>query len=61
MEFIELKKSDERRGDDFVRRSNYSTYHQIGWKNVVGKTYGYMPIYLVTMEDELKKVPPLRK
>ena len=63
MEILELKKSDEREWDGFVMKSKDSTfYHQIGWKNVVEKTYGHKPINLIAKEgDEIKRVPPLRK
>ena len=61
VEILELEKKDEREWDEFVKKSNDSTfYHQIGWKNVVGKTYRHKPIYLMAKEDdELRGILPL--
>ena len=61
MEIYELEKKDERAWDEYVLKSEYSTfYHQIDWKNVVEKTYKHKPIYLMAKEnDEIKGVLPL--
>lgn len=61
LEICELQKKDEKLWDEYVYKSDDSTfYHQIGWKNVVEKTYGHNPIYLVAKEDgEIKGVLPL--
>lgn len=61
MEISKLKKSDEKEWDRYVMKSEDSTfYHQIGWKNVVEKTYGHKPIYLIAREDgEIKGILPL--
>lgn len=61
MEIIELQKEEEKSRDEYVHKSNSSTfYHQIGWKNVVEKTYKHKPIYLIAKEEgEIKGVLPL--
>ena len=61
LEIYELKKEDETAWDTYIHKSNSSTfYHQIGWKNVVEKTYKHKPIYLIAKEDgEIKGVLPL--
>ena len=61
MEICELKKKDEEAWDEYVYKSNSSTfYHQIGWKNVVEKTYKHKPVYLIAKEEgEIKGVLPL--
>ncbi len=52
MEIYTLNKKDETAWDDYVLNHPDSTfYHQIGWKNVVEKSYGHKPIYLVAKED----------
>ena len=53
--------NDEKAWDEYVLKSNYSSfYHQIGWKRVVEKTYGYKPIYLLVKEgDEIRGVLPM--
>ena len=47
--------------DSFVHRHSNSTFfHQIGWRNVVAKTYGHQPFYLVAREKgETKGILPL--
>lgn len=61
MEITELKRKDEKAWDAYVLKSDQSTfYHQIGWRNVVEKTYKHKPIYLIAKEEgELKGVLPL--
>ena len=61
MEITELKKEEEKAWYEYVYKSNSSFfYHQIGWRNVVEKTYKHKPIYLVAKEeDEIKGVLPL--
>ena len=61
LEICELKKEDETAWDTYIHKSNSSTfYHQIGWKNVVEKTYKHKPVYLVAKENgEIKGVLPL--
>lgn len=56
-----LRKEDEKAWDFYVHSSNNSTfYHQIGWKNVVERTYRHKPIYLTAKEEgEIKGVLPL--
>ncbi|KAF5437719.1 hypothetical protein C5S35_02650, partial [Candidatus Methanophagaceae archaeon] len=56
-----LEREDEAAWDAYVHNSQASTfYHQIGWKNVVEKTYKHKPIYLVAKEEgEIKGVLPL--
>ncbi|HIH96985.1 MAG TPA: hypothetical protein HA348_05870 [Thermoplasmata archaeon] len=62
MEITELhNREDEKAWDEYVYSSNSSTfYHQIGWRNVVEKTYKHKPIYLTAKENgEIKGVLPL--
>jgi FemAB-related protein (PEP-CTERM system-associated) len=61
LEINELKKNDERAWDEYILNSEHSTfYHQIGWRNVVEKTYKHKPIYLIANENgELRGVLPL--
>ena len=62
LEITELRRGeDEKAGDSYVHKSPISTfYHQIGWKNVVEKTYKHRPIYLIAKEEgEIKGVLPL--
>jgi serine/alanine adding enzyme len=61
MEITELQKEDEKAWDEYVHNSNTSTfYHQIGWRNVVEKTYKHKPVYLIAKEEgEIKGVLPL--
>ncbi len=47
--------------DKYVQRSETATfYHQIGWKNVIEKTFGHKSYYLIAKEnEELKGILPL--
>jgi len=61
LEVYELKKEEEKAWDSYIYKSSSSTfYHQLGWRNVVKKTYKHKPIYLVAKENgEIKGVLPL--
>jgi CelD/BcsL family acetyltransferase involved in cellulose biosynthesis len=61
LEITELRNKDEKAWDSYVFESGQSTFcHQIGWRNVVEKTYKHKPIYLMVKENgELKGVLPL--
>ncbi|HIC90929.1 MAG TPA: peptidoglycan bridge formation protein FemAB, partial [Syntrophaceae bacterium] len=61
LEICNLEKNEEKEWDDYVCKSNSSTfYHMIGWKKVVEKTYGHKPIYLIAKEDGvIKGILPL--
>ena len=61
MEICELKDSDEKAWDEYVLKHPDSTfYHQIGWKNVVEKSYGHKPYYLLVKEEgEIQGIFPL--
>ena len=61
MEIRELQREDEIAWDEYIFKSEHSTfYHQIGWKNIVEKTYKHKPIYLIAKENgELRGVLPL--
>jgi FemAB-related protein (PEP-CTERM system-associated) len=61
LEICELERKDERGWNEYVLKSDHSTfYHQIGWKNVVEKTYKHKPIYLIAKEEgEIKGILPL--
>jgi len=61
LEVYELKKEEEKAWDSYIYKSSNSTfYHQLGWRNVVKKTYKHKPIYLVAKENgEIKGVLPL--
>ncbi|VUT26082.1 MAG: hypothetical protein MOIL_01377 [Candidatus Methanolliviera sp. GoM_oil] len=53
MEISELRTGEEDAWDSYVYESDASTfYHQIGWRNVVLKTYGHKPRYLVARGDD---------
>ena len=58
MEITKLKREEEKAWDSYVYNSNSSTfYHQIGWRNVVEKTYKHKPVYLIAKEEgEIKGV-----
>jgi len=44
--------NDEKRWEDFVRRNTSAIlYQQIGWRNVVERTYGHKSYYLFAEED----------
>lgn len=52
MEISELKKDYEEAWDEYVFNHNGSTfYHQVKWKNIVMKSYGHKPYYLIAIED----------
>ena len=52
MEICELKKEDENAWDEYVLTHPSSTvYHQLRWKNVVMRSYGHKPYYLLAKED----------
>ena len=61
MEITELRREEEKAWDEYVYKSSSSTfYHQLGWRNVVKKTYKHKPIYLVAKENgEIEGVLPL--
>ena len=61
MEICLIRKEDEKAWNDYVLNHSDSTfYHQIGWKNVVEKSYGHKPYYYLAKEDgEIKGVLPL--
>ena len=52
MEIFELQNREEEKAwDEYILRSDQSTfYHQIGWKNVIEKTYKHKPVYLIAKE-----------
>ncbi len=56
LQITELEREDEAAWDAYVYNSLASTfYHQIGWKNVVEKTYKHKPIYLTAKEEGVVK------
>ena len=61
IEIYELKRSEEKEWDAYVLKHPNSTFfHQIGWKNVVERTYKHKPVYLIARkEGEVKGVLPL--
>ena len=61
LEIQELRKSDEKEWDAFVREQDTSTFfHLIGWKQVIEESYKHKPYYLIAKEnDEIKGVLPL--
>jgi FemAB-related protein (PEP-CTERM system-associated) len=61
LRITELERVDEAAWDAYVHDSPASTfYHQIGWRNVVEKTYKHKPVYLIAKEEgEIKGVLPL--
>ena len=58
---VSLYDGDAEEWDSFVHRHENSTFfHKIGWKNVVEKTYGHQPFYLVARENgQIKGILPL--
>lgn len=53
MEITELRTGEEDAWDSYIYASDASTfYHRIGWMNVVLKTYGHKPRYLVARGDD---------
>ncbi|UCG54684.1 MAG: hypothetical protein JSV32_00235, partial [Dehalococcoidia bacterium] len=61
MEIKILEKKDESRWDQFVKDNGSTTFfHQIGWKNVIEKTYAHKPYYLFAQENgEIIGILPL--
>jgi len=61
LEIAELRNKDEKAWDSYVLKSSTTTfYHQIGWRNVVEKTYKHKPIYLIAKEEgEIRGILPL--
>lgn len=61
MKIRELTKDYERLWDEWVKKSNETTfYHQIGWRNVVQRTYKHKPIYLIAEgNNEIKGILPI--
>ena len=61
LKIYKLEREEEKAWDEYVWNSYSSTfYHQIGWRNVVEKTYKHKPIYLIAKENgELRGVLPL--
>ena len=61
MKITELEREEEKAWDSYILNSNSSTFYlQIGWRNVVEKTYKHKPIYLIAKEQgEIKGVLPL--
>lgn len=57
-----LKKKDEKDWQKFISNHKESRiYHTLEWKEILKKTYGYEPIYLITRndEDEVQGVLPI--
>jgi FemAB-related protein (PEP-CTERM system-associated) len=53
MEISELRTGEDDAWDSYIYESDTSTfYHQIGWRNIVLKTYGHKPRYLVARGDD---------
>jgi FemAB-related protein (PEP-CTERM system-associated) len=51
MEVQRLTAGTETLWNDFLARSPEATfYHQIGWRNVIAKTYGLEPVYLMAAD-----------
>jgi len=47
-----LEKIDESRWDRYIRENDLCTFfHQVGWKNVIEKTFRHKPLYLFAEED----------
>jgi len=60
MEITELRREDEKAWDEYVYNLNSSTfYHQLGWRNVVARTYKHRPVYLAKEGGELKGILPM--
>jgi hypothetical protein len=53
VEITELRKGEEEAWDSYIYESDMCTsYHQIGWKNIVEKTYGHKPRCLVARAND---------
>jgi hypothetical protein len=51
-EIKQLGGKDEKKWDEFVMKSDDTTFcHQIGWKKVVEETYRHKPYYLFAESD----------
>ncbi len=61
MEIVELTNELEEKWRRYVILSKESTFfHQLRWKNIIMKTYGFIPHYLVAQENnEIKGIFPL--
>jgi FemAB-related protein (PEP-CTERM system-associated) len=61
LDIFELQREDENAWDAYVHRSDTTTfYHQIGWKNIVEKTYKHKSIYLISKEEgEINGILPI--
>lgn len=57
----ELRKTDEKEWDAFVRGQDDATFfHLIGWKHVIENTYKHKSYYLIAKEDnEIRGILPL--
>ncbi|WP_440954685.1 peptidoglycan bridge formation glycyltransferase FemA/FemB family protein [Methanosarcina sp. Mfa9] len=56
LEISELQRGDEEGYESYIFNSDQSTfYHQIGWKNVINKSYGHKPHYLIAKQDGIIK------
>jgi len=56
MEICELKREDEKAWDEYILMHPDSTfYHQIGWKDVVEKSYRHKPYYIIAKENGIIK------
>jgi len=58
---VNLYDADSENWDSFVyRHENATFFHQMGWKNVVERTYNHKPLYLAAVEDgEIRGILPL--
>lgn len=54
-------KKDEKEWNDYVLNSNNSSfYHLTGWKNIVNKSYGHKPFYLIAKKNgDIKGILPI--
>lgn len=61
MIIVKLSKEKEKAWDEYIKNHKQSSfYHQIGWKNIVEKTYKHKPVYLIAEENnKIKGVLPL--
>lgn len=61
MEIRKLNSQEENLWDQYILKSKSATfYHQIGWRNVVEKTYGHKPFYLIAEDNgDIQGVLPL--
>lgn len=63
MEVKELTKEDEKLWEDYIKNSPFSNFfHQIGWKNVIEKTFAMKPFYLLLKDGgQIRGILPLFK